>query len=313
MRALIIPSNLNSTPSSSANCCISGISWRLMLTATVLSLSGRPRSMQQANAAHAAIERARHAGQPFVGLARASVEGDLDGERAPLGQHVGDLRRDLRAVGEQRHQEAAALRVLVDLHEVAAGEDLTAGEQQPEAARLGHLVDDPADLDGRQLARARAGVADGEVVVAVRAGERTAVGELDGAVGGEAAAAGAPVDLRAEVAVAPERGVHGETSLTRPLARQQLDEFLDVGGRLGLADLVLARERDRQRLQRGPPVDQFPDRGADRVEGEDRLEVADAAAHRHDDDVVGDRPADEAIGLARESGQTRCRRCSTHT
>ena len=215
-----------------------------MVTATVLSLSGRPRSLSRRMPRMQRSNEPGHAGQPLVGLARAAVEGDLDRERPPLDQVVGDRRGDLRAVREQRDQQAALLGVRVDLEEVPAREDLAAGEQQPQAARVGDLVDDPAELVGRQLARGAPRVAHRQVVVAVRAGERTAVGELDGAVGGQARRRAPLVELRAEVAVASlarRSSVDPPRVRRRPLP-QQLDELGHVAAAVGLADLVLRRE-----------------------------------------------------------------------
>ncbi len=202
MRALIIPSNLNGTPSSSsAKRCMSPISCWLIVTATVFNDSGRPRSFSSRMPRMQRSNEPGDARQPFVSLPRAPVQRDFDRERRPLGQRVGDRLGDLRAVREQRDQEPAHLGVQVDLQEVTAREDLAAGEQQPQPARVGQLVDDPFQLVGGQLAPPRLGVADGQVVVAVGAGEGAPVGDLQRRVDGQPRAARAAVQRAAPLGV----------------------------------------------------------------------------------------------------------------
>ena len=128
-----------------------------MVTATVLSASGSRAFEQQVDAAQALVVRAGNARQPLVGLPRPSVQRDLDRERPPLDQVVGDPRRDQRAVGEERDQKPLLLRVGVDVEEIAPREDLAAGEEQPQAAGVGQLVENagsaPAKLSSERAPR----------------------------------------------------------------------------------------------------------------------------------------------------------------
>src|ERR1051325_10399840 len=161
---------------------------------------------QDLHAAHAAVVRAGDARQPLVRLARGAVERDLDREGPPLHEVVGDLLGDHRAVREERDDESFLFRVGVDVEEVAAREDLAAAVEEPQAPRLGDLVEEPVVVLGRHLAAARVGVAHRQVVVAVGAVERAAVRDLDRAV--DRNAHGVHVHGLAELGVAAGLDLH---------------------------------------------------------------------------------------------------------
>ena len=177
-----MPSNLNSTPRSSANCCMSRSSCTFTVTATDFSASGSPRSSSRSMPRQALLVRAGHAGQPLVGVLRPSVQGDLDRERTPLGEVVGNPGRDERTVGEEGNQKPLPLRVGIDVEEIAPREDLPAREQQPQAPGVGHLVENPAELLVAELGARRLVIRHRQVVVAVDARQRAPPRHLDGAV-----------------------------------------------------------------------------------------------------------------------------------
>ena len=219
MRGFIMPSNLNATPSSSANACMSWSSCTFTRDGDRLERQRQLAFEQQVDAAQALVERARNAGQPLVGLPGPAVERDLDRERAPHGEIVGDSRRDQRAVREEGDEEALLLRVGVDVEEIAAREDLAAGEQQPEASGIGQLVEDPAVLLVAELGARRLVVRHRQIVVAVDAGQRAPSGHLDGAAERQVPLHGARVKGLAELAVAD--GFHrGFTSWSARPARE---------------------------------------------------------------------------------------------
>src|SRR5258708_5827583 len=87
-----------------------------------------------------------------------------------------------RAVREQRNDEPLLLRVRVDVQEIATREDFAPGIEEPEAAGVGHLIEETAMLVVIELAVARLAVIHREIVVAVETGQGTAPRDFDGAV-----------------------------------------------------------------------------------------------------------------------------------
>jgi len=70
----------------------------------------------------------------------------------------------------------------VDLQKILSGEDLAAGEEKPQAAGVGQLIDHAAVFPGAELARVLG--FEGQVGVAVGAAQVAAPGDLDGPVEG---------------------------------------------------------------------------------------------------------------------------------
>src|SRR5215469_7676589 len=89
-------------------------------------LQGQATTEQQIDATQASVVRAGDAGQPFVRLPGATVERDLDGERPPFDQAVGDPWGDQRPVGKQRDEKTLLLCIDVNIKEVFPSEDLSA-------------------------------------------------------------------------------------------------------------------------------------------------------------------------------------------
>ena len=67
-----------------------------------LQLEGQPSVERKCDAPHTTIKRSRHGGQPLVGFTRSSVERDLEGEGAPLGQVVGHAPGEVDVVVDER-------------------------------------------------------------------------------------------------------------------------------------------------------------------------------------------------------------------
>src|SRR5262249_6851221 len=101
---------------------------------------------------------------------------------------------------------------------------------------------------------ARVRVAHGEVVVAVRAFERAAMGDLDGAVHGQAGPARPAVQGRAPVAIAPLRRDHGRTSTRRrPFAARRATNSSASG-----AAVAGSTSYCRETASASPTTDVFP-------------------------------------------------------
>src|SRR5262249_31863726 len=138
----------------------------------------------------------------LVRLGRVAVQRDLDRERPPFGEVVGDPRRYERAVREQRDEKSTSPGVRIDVEEVPPRQYLAACVQQPQAPCVCELLEDPPVLFTGQSAIAGGVVAQRQVVVAVESRERAAPGDLDRPFQRERPVDGGPMETGAERAVA---------------------------------------------------------------------------------------------------------------
>ena len=106
---------------------------------------------QQVDPPPAALVRAGDAGNPLIGFLGGAVKGDLHLEWSPFRQVVGNLRGDQGAVGENRQDQAFAFGIRVNIEEILAQKRLAAGQQQPEAACIGDLIQDALDFCQAEL------------------------------------------------------------------------------------------------------------------------------------------------------------------
>ena len=144
-----------------------------------LELEGKAAGVQAADPVQALREGARHARDPVVGLGRHAVEAHLDGVGPVAGEEVGDLVRDLGAVGEDRDLEALLQTVKIEGLEVGPHQHLAPGEEDAEGARRGDLVHETQQpLEGK-LGGPRLAVSRGLVHVAMDAVQVAAIGGLE--------------------------------------------------------------------------------------------------------------------------------------
>src|SRR5947209_18212002 len=135
---------------------------------------------QKPDPAQAAIIRSCYSSKCLVGLAGASIQRDLDGKRRPLGEVVGNLLSDNRAIREERNKESLLLCVGVDLQKILASKDFTARVENPETTHLRQLIEQVKMFFLRQLAPPGIQVSHWKIVVAVQALQRTAAGHFNG-------------------------------------------------------------------------------------------------------------------------------------
>jgi len=156
---------------------------------------------QQANASHAAVKGTGNAGQLFVGLPGTPVKRNLDGKGTKPGQIVGDLGGNESPIGEQSDEQPFLFCIGVDVQKILAGKDLAAGEEKPETAGFGDLIQNPAVFLVTQLPGPGLRVPHREIVVAVGAGQGAAEGQLDGPIQGDPLASQAVLDTFTEIDV----------------------------------------------------------------------------------------------------------------
>ena len=112
-----------------------------------------PTREQRFDSREAAPVGAGHARDLLVDRGRGPVERDLDQLRRQLLEEGDDPLVDQRRVREDGDQDAAPRGAGVDLREVPPQQRLAAGDQQVQAAGVGHLVDQRAPEGRVQLAR----------------------------------------------------------------------------------------------------------------------------------------------------------------
>jgi hypothetical protein len=93
---------------------------------------------------------------------------------------IGNSRRDHRSIGEKRDQEAAFLGLCINVQEILARENLSAGVQNPQATHLQQFIEQSYVFLKRQFSAPRVGVTHRQIVVAMLAFERAAMRYLDG-------------------------------------------------------------------------------------------------------------------------------------
>jgi len=161
----------------------------------------RPSFPEQSNRPHTLLIGAGNTCDSVVGLWRAPVKSDLDRERPPFGQMIGDVGREKRAVGEERDDQSLLLGVRINLQEIRPRESLSPRIQKPQTAGLGDLVQDSAVFVESELPRPRLRIVHREIVIAMHTAQRTTAGQLDGPTCGNSPAGALLMKSPTEIAV----------------------------------------------------------------------------------------------------------------
>ena len=102
----------------------------------------RPGASEVLERVHREVEAALHAGEEVLELLAARVDAHVEMREAGLDEALGDARlRELRAVRDHAHVEAARDRVARDVDDDRRERRLAAGQDDAEVAALGEVVD----------------------------------------------------------------------------------------------------------------------------------------------------------------------------
>lgn len=144
-----------------------------------LQRQGQIPFFQQADSPHAPIERTGDLRERLIGFACCAVQRNFNTERPVFHQVVGDSRRDQSPIREQRDDEPTLFRLRVNIQEVFARKNLSAGIENPKAIHRNQFVQKPHVFFQRQFLLARVVVAHRQVVVTMLTLERAAVRYLN--------------------------------------------------------------------------------------------------------------------------------------
>ena len=144
-----------------------------------LQRQGKIPFFQQADSPHASVEGTGDLRERFIRLSRCAVQRNFDSEWPVFHQVVCDSRRDQSPVGEQRDDEPAFFRFGVNIKEVFARKNLSAGIENPKAIHRNQFVQKLHVFFQSQFLLARIVVAHRKVVVTMLALQRATVCHLN--------------------------------------------------------------------------------------------------------------------------------------
>jgi hypothetical protein len=113
-------------------------------------------------------------------MARPAVECDFDRKWRPLDQVVGNFRRNQSTVGKKGYQQSFLPGIGIDIEEIFAQENLSAGHQQPQAAGRRDFIYNVTPFSIGKFALTGVLIIDAQVIVAMGALIIATPGELNG-------------------------------------------------------------------------------------------------------------------------------------